>query len=239
MVSINNVINNTVGATNSGVTNLFTIQNPSNTASSAAREKITVGGTSAGNPTLNFNVSGSTDWEMGINNSASQRLTISQSTALGTKDVWRMTTAGVRTMPLQSLVIGGKNTSNLNVTGDGTPVTVVYNVATIDPQSSFNTGTGIFTAPVTASYTFITNLFFSGISAAHTAFQYNLLVNGSPIGIYLVNGANVNSSMGLTLESFLALSLTAGDTVGVQVVVSGGAKTVNIGAGDYAAFLIY
>lgn len=239
MVSINNVINNTIGASNSGNTNTLTLTNPSNTASSAARQTITVGGTSAANPTLNFDVSGSTDFEIGIDNSDSQKLKISQSTALGTKDVWRMTKAGVRTMPLQSLVIGGKNTSTLNATGDGTIVTILYNVVNLDPQSSYNPATGVFTAPVTASYCFITNLFFNGIAAGHTSFQYNLSINGSPVGIYLVNSANMTSPSGLTLEGFLATNLTAGDAVTFQVVVSGSTKTVNIGAGDYAAFLIY
>lgn len=47
MVSINNSINNTVGASNAGEVNTLLVQNPSDTANSAALVDIKIGGTSA------------------------------------------------------------------------------------------------------------------------------------------------------------------------------------------------
>lgn len=70
----NNAINNTVGASISGVTNTLTIQNPSNTASSAAQMNITVGGTSSDGAWLQWTVGTTESFCLGANNSQSQKL---------------------------------------------------------------------------------------------------------------------------------------------------------------------
>lgn len=94
MVSINNSDNNTVGASNSGVTNTFTVTNSSNTASSAANCQITVGGGTAADPQTTYTVTGATDWSVGIDNSASDAYVIAASTALGTTNVVSIATGG-------------------------------------------------------------------------------------------------------------------------------------------------
>lgn len=58
MVTVTNSINNTVGSSNSGVTQNFTVQNLSNTANSSASSNVIVGGTSAGTAALTFSVTG-------------------------------------------------------------------------------------------------------------------------------------------------------------------------------------
>jgi hypothetical protein len=79
MVTVTNSINNTVGASNSGITNNLLIQNPSNTASSAAACLISVGGTTSANPYTSWIVGTTQAWALGIENAASQRLTLSNS----------------------------------------------------------------------------------------------------------------------------------------------------------------
>jgi len=69
-----NGINNTVGASISGVTNTMTVQNPSNTSSSGAQVLITVGGTTATAPWLQWTVGTTESFALGQNNSASQKL---------------------------------------------------------------------------------------------------------------------------------------------------------------------
>lgn len=86
MVTINNGINNTVGASNTGVTNTFTITNPSNTASSQASELITVGGGTAGDAFTQWQIAGTTNYVAGIDNSDSDKWKLSVGTALGTND---------------------------------------------------------------------------------------------------------------------------------------------------------
>lgn len=76
MVTINNSINNTVGASNSGVTNTLTVTNPSDTASSQAQILTTVGGTSSGDVWQQFSIGSTTSWAIGIDNSDSDKLKI-------------------------------------------------------------------------------------------------------------------------------------------------------------------
>jgi len=72
------------------------IQNTNNsTASSVARNEITVGGSSGGDPQTNYVVSGTTDWVTGIDNSDSDSFKLSQNATLGTNDRFIMTTAGL------------------------------------------------------------------------------------------------------------------------------------------------
>jgi hypothetical protein len=86
MVTIANSINNTIGGSNSGTTNTLTVTNSSNTASSSARILVTVGGSSAADSILNFNVSGTTDFCVAIDNSDSDRLVLSRSATPGTNN---------------------------------------------------------------------------------------------------------------------------------------------------------
>lgn len=162
MVFANNSIDNTVGASISGVTNTFTVTNPSNTASSAARSTIVVGGGTSGDPTLNFNVSGVTNWEVGIDNSDSDKLKISQGTALGTNDTLIITTSGEITLPLQPAFLALAPTV-ANATGNGTPYQLGTAAMTeiFDKGGDFNTN-GTFTAPVTGIYSFCASAYLEG-----------------------------------------------------------------------------
>jgi len=107
MVTINNAINNTVGGTNSGVTNTLTVTNPSNTASSQALVNVTVGGASSGDAFTTYTVTGATSWSTGIDNSVSDNFVIAASTALGTSNAVTINIAGAMAV-----------TSNLTTLGD-------------------------------------------------------------------------------------------------------------------------
>lgn len=229
MVSTNNVINKTVGATISGVTNTFTITNASNTASSAARQTIVVGGGSAADPTLNFNVSGVTNWEMGIDNSVNDNLTISQGTALGTNDVWRMTTAGIRTMPLQPSFWAGAGGAQNNVTGDATNYTIVFSSEQFDQGNNFD-GTSTFTAPVTGKYFFYATTTLQNISAAHNKASLFFYKNGASVQALNLGNVGVfkDAANNYSVQASAFINLTAADTVTVVVQVAGGAKTINL-----------
>lgn len=228
--SANNPVNNKVGASISGVTNTFTVTNPSNTASSAARETITVGGALADDPTLNFNVSGVTNWEMGIDNSDSDKWKLSQGTALGTNDTIVSDTTGHITFPRTSGFLAYQNGSIANVTGDATPYVGIFNTEVFDINNDFDNTTGIFTAPITGHYQFHSTILFSNISAANNFGNTKLYINGGASGTYLSFTGNIGVIKdGGNLCAFhisLLVSLTAGDTVTSVGFVSGGAKTV-------------
>lgn len=243
MVESNNAINNTVGASISGVTNTFTVTNPSNTVSSAARATITVGGATAADPSINFNVSGATDWEMGIDNNDSDKLKVSQGTALGTNDTWIMSVAGERTMPLQPCFLAVAGGAQDNVTGDNTTYTVKFTSVTYDQNSDFD-GTSTFTAPVDGKYYFWSNIRLDGLVGAHSGSNFFIAVNGTPaITRNTGNPGTVRDTGNFYgLNNAGTLSLSANDTVTIGTTVSGGAKVVSIGNAptetEFGGFLI-
>lgn len=225
MVSSNNAINNTVGASITGVTNTLTVTNPSNTASSAARTKITVGGSSAGDPSLNFNVSGVTDFEMGIDNSSSDRLTISASNALGTTDTWRMTTAGERTMPLQPAFAAHVPSDLTNVSGDGTVYTVALSTEDFDQNGDYDNATYTFTAPVTGKYLFTAFIRVQNQdSAGVTNTRARIVTSNLNYYFYATSDATFMNNDQTAGGSMLA-ELDAGDTAYMDYTALNGTKT--------------
>ena len=235
MVESNNAINNTVGASISGVTNTLTVTNPSNTASSVARETITVGGASAGDPSLNWNVVGVTDWEMGIDNNDGDKLKISQGTALGTNDTWIMTTAGERTMPLQPCFLAQSTAAQNNITGDGTVYTVVYADVEFDQNSDFD-GTSTFTAPVTGKYYFDCSVTPDGITNAMSGGGLRVKVNGADriiegLGNPWNQSNQSNGTISFSVHGFAEMD--AGDTATTEFNLVGGAKVVDLSAGSF------
>lgn len=241
MVASNNSINNTIGASISGATNSLTITNPSNTASSSARELITVGGASAGDPLTTWTVDSTTTWSLGIDNSDGDSLKINNSSALGSGDCWVMTTAGQRTLPLQSVFSCTSSGTVSNVTGDGTIYPIINDNVSLNINSNYSGGTGVYTAPVDGIYYFFLRSQFSVTSFSFTSAIIGLLKNGSSVATY----QNMKpyyvrtSSNNVVWEGMEIIELTAADTIQPYIQVSGGSKTVQRQGGNFQGGLLY
>lgn len=229
MSTSNNGIYNTVGASISGVTNTLTITNPSNTASSAARETIVVGGGSAGDPTINWNVSGVTNFEMGLDNSDSDKLKISQGTALGTNDTWVMDTSGRRTMPLQPCFRAYLSATQNNVTGDGSLYNVIFDTVVFDQGSNYNNGNGKFTAPINGKYFFYSNIFWTNIPVGCSSTQVSFIVNGTAATRFKTGNVGTLQASGLLL-------LNATDFVQIEISAGSSTKTASIFGSQFDTF---
>ncbi len=246
MVSSNNAINNTVGASISGVTNTLTVTNPSNTAASVARATVVVGGGTAGDPTVNWNVSGVTNWEMGIDNSDSDKWKLSQGTALGTNDTITAFTTGEVLKPRQPAFFAYVTADILNVTGDATVYNVIYDTELFDIANNFNNATGVFTVPVTGIYSITFSVWSINLTAANTVGVMYASRTGSATSLFW--GASQSFAAirdpnnACIVKGSCIVQLTASDQVFVSYRVNGGAKVVGVGGevrggpGSYPSF---
>ena len=198
----------TFGGANSGATRTFSVTNTSNTASSATNVQVTVGGGTASDPQTTYTVTGATNWSQGIDNSVSDTYVISASTALGTTDVMRMTTAGSVTKPLQPAFLAFAPTA-ANITGAAlayqygtSAMTVVY-----DQGGNFNTN-GTFTAPVTGRYNFISAGYLEGCTVGIGARMVIITSNRS----YESGGFRTASNQDVTAIVSALADMDAADT---------------------------
>lgn len=84
----------TVELSSSGATLQHVVNNTSNTASSEARYAAYVGGGTAADPYMLFEIAGVTNWTAGIDNSDGDSFKISRNGTLGTNDRLVLTLAG-------------------------------------------------------------------------------------------------------------------------------------------------
>jgi hypothetical protein len=236
MTECNNAINNTIGATVSGVTNLLTITNPSNTASSAARISTSVGGGTAANPSFNLNVNGVKDFEMGIDNNDSDSLVIANTTTLGTGNVCKMTTGVTRTLPLQPRFFAYASASVANVTGDATTYTIIYDTEVEDQGGNYDNTTVIFTVPEAGVYQLSASISLDNLTVSHNSQIGSFLCTGSLAcafveGIRFVEcnpGADMSNTFTWNQTGSVDVPLQSGDTVEVSTRVGGSTKTVGV-----------
>jgi hypothetical protein len=91
------------------------LENTGNTGSDSSRYIIKVGGTSAGDPYIDFLVNGGSEYSLGIDNSDSDKFKLSASGALGTGDLVTVTSTGNvgigTTSPQGKLTVAGGPTS--------------------------------------------------------------------------------------------------------------------------------
>jgi len=214
-----------------GATRALTVSNTDNTnAASNARQQVTTGGASAGDPFTTYTVTGATSFSAGIDNSASDAYKISASTALGTTDTFIMTTAGARTMPLHPAFFAYANATLANVTGDGTNYLVIFDSTRFNQSSSYNTGTGVFTAPVAGRYLFNAYVNVDGLLVGHTAAYLRLFTSQNSDNYYLeqLNPYVIRVGNGLQFGGSLVCDMGAGSTASVRLQIGSSTKDVSI-----------
>lgn len=220
-----------------GGSRIVNSSNSDNTnASSNASFNASVGGTSAGDAWFQSTIGTARSYSWGPDTSASgQPLKIntnnsaSVSPSSGT-NLWNMTTAGIRTMPLQPAFYAYLATPATNKTGNG----AVYQLGTdalttiFDQGSNFNTN-GTFTAPVAGVYSLNAQVLITNTTIATTVIM-NIVASTS--GIYGQTYARAAVSANLTATVTALIRMVQGETAVVTINVNGEAANTDTVFGD-------
>lgn len=227
----------------------LTVSHSDNTStSSTANYTASVGGTSAGDAWYQASVGSSRSYAWGIDNTDSQALKMATAAAAtvspSSTALWKMTSAGEMTVPLQPCFMASLSTNQLNVTGDGTLYTVIYDTEIEDRNGDYNNATGTFTAPVTGTYLLGHNPAITGLGAGFGLYSINVATTGRSISMQRGNASNayetVTGGAGLYQGCTVIAPMTAGDTATFTLSVGTNTKTVDItataGSGNTASF---
>ena len=174
---------------------------------------------------VQYAVSTTNKWALGVDFSASNSFKLSQGSALGTNDTFVVITTGETTMPLQSSFSVYANAQINDVTGDGTTYTTAYNTEIFDQNNNFSSNT--FTAPVTGRYIIYINKTAAGITGSMTNGSLNIVSSNrtysSDIFNYSIATVGATNNSGYTVIA----DMNAADTITATLIISNGSKVAD------------
>jgi len=173
-----------------------------------------------GDPILTFQLSGTTNFALGVDDGDGDDFKIG-TTTIGTSTMFQADSTGAIRKPLQPSFLAQAPSSPNNQTGDGTAETVEFDSEIYDLNSDFDTGSFTFTAPVTGKYIFCSHVTVAGISTGHTSTGLRIITSNR---IYLRYDLNQSVSNKVVSVAVVA-DMDASDTAVVTITSSGGSKT--------------
>ena len=199
-------------------------------------QSLTLDPGAAGDSFLQFSINTTGEFRIGVDDT-DDSFRISQGSALGTNDTFVMSAVGENLKPLQP-AFAARNTSSItNVTGDGTVYTIVYGTEIFDNVGNFVTTT--FTAPRTGRYRLVGSMRLSPFDATYTSGYTQIVTTSRTYRSWSLNyGAareGISNQLNIGIVSVLC-DMDATDTAVVQVMVSGGLKTLASGGGGRGLF---
>lgn len=136
------------------------------------------------------------------------------------------------TKPLISAFSARVGSSVLTVTGDGTNYTIIADTEVFDQNADYNTGTGVYTAPVAANgYCFNGAVEFSRVSdgVTHTDLIMLLVTTNFTFQLFNLGSDNIRNVNAIQLSFCLQnVEMGAGHTAFIRVVIAGATKIVGV-----------
>lgn len=133
-------------------------------------------------------------------------------------------------IPLQGF-FAYKDSTTANATGDGTAVDFIANQELFNNGSCYNSGTGVFVAPLPGKYLFTATVCIDTITVGHTSAEIRLVntTSGDILSTALCSPYDSGSAAGvLSLDVNACPLLAKNDNVKIVVIVSNSTKTVGI-----------
>ncbi len=202
---------------------------PTNNSFNNKSQELTVDPGASGDSFVQFDINGTGEFRIGVDDGAGDSFKISQGSAIGTNDTFVMTAAGERTMPLQPAFYAFADANLNNVTGDGTTYNpVIYSSERFDQGSDYSTSTGVFTAPVSGRYIVGVGLYCTGLTSSHIDCFYRLNTSNDNFYISQINPWALNSATSYDLTGSVLANMDAADTADVSFQINGGALVVDL-----------
>jgi len=152
---------------------------------------------------------------------------------------FKVSSADIMTNTAQPAAAAFVHTAMTNATGDGTIATVIFDSKDFDQGTNYSTVTGIFTVPAGGAglYLVTTNITFTGVSASFTSGEIRICSNAATLTRREFNPATslISSSQCVANDSYV-ITLTAAQTIFINVLVSGSTKTVGILADSFGKY---
>jgi len=194
-----------------------------------------VTGTTA-DSTYQSQIVGGQSWMWGLDNSDTDAYVLASSAALGTTNVMRVATTGEINYPLQSAFLATVTSNILDVTGDGTTYTIVYDNEVFDQNADFASGT--YTAPITGRVQLSANASFNQIPVGSTSGNQAIVTSNRSLRIGLLSWGTVASGNQVTIAGSVLCDMDAADTATVQVTLTGSTKTADVNTTSWFSGII-
>lgn len=193
-------------------------------------EELTIDPGASGDSFVQFDINGTGEFRIGVDDDDSDKFKISQGSALGSNDTFIITAAGEITKPLQPAFLAKRDSTLSNVTGDGTNYpTVVFDNEIFDQNGDYDNSTGIFTAPITGRYLFTVGFYLTDFTSSHTRCVTYMSSSNGVYYTFDCNAANVkNVSNEIRICNSCVADMDASDTITAGLNVQNGTKVVDI-----------
>ena len=190
--------------------------------------ELTIDPGASGDSFVQFDINGTGEFRIGVDDDDADAFVISQGSALGTTNTFRMSAAGERTMPLQPAFSAYNSATDSNVTGDGTAYTLICNTEIFDQNADYDTSTGTFTAPVTGKYWLSCDYELDDIDASHSGGYCQIVTSNRTYHGNIISPTAIDSGGNIAFHFEVLADMDASDTATFVVQASGSAKAVDV-----------